>query len=308
MQCTDVTRQELLVLDAWLKSDPAHAEAYARMNKVSHLGLKLREHPEETARLGAYQRLRAAEHAENAAAPRLYALRWAAAAVIGIVIATLAAIHWPESRTHYVVGHGEQRHVTLPDGSRMTVNTNSEVKVLFDPAARIIALPRGEAFFEVAQNKTRPFIVRAGETEIRALGTKFNVHRENTRTEVLVAEGHVRVLSTRDATIEPRDLFPGDQLQLETSTRTASVTTVDAARETSWVSGMVAFEDTPLDQVVSEINRYIRKPFIITAPQLSTIRLTGRFRTGDMESVKFALRDRFGIEAMENEREIRLGQ
>jgi len=302
VQCADVTRQELLVLDDWLKADPHHAEDYARVNEIGHLGLKLREHRDELARLQGYQRLRQAERLETHSTPRSHAWRWFAAAVTACTLVVLIAAFWlhATSTNRYVVRHGEQRQVRLSDGSRMVVNTDSEVKVLYDQTARLVSLPRGEVFFEVAKNPVRPFIVRAGDTEIRAIGTKFSVRREGLETEVIVTDGRVRVSREGDTVSQALDLTPGNRLLIAPTLAAPRLARVDAQRATSWTAGTVEFEDAPLEQVVREVNRYTKKAFVIADPALNAIRLTGRFRVGDMESVKFALRDRFGISATED--------
>jgi transmembrane sensor len=310
VQCADVTRQELLVLDDWLKADPRNAEDYARVNKIGHLGLRLREHRDELARVQGYQRLRESERLEVDAMRGRHRWRWATATAACCAFVVLTVVFWPGrvSGDRYVAGHGEQRQVTLPDGSRMVVNTDSEVNVRYDAMARRVSLPHGEAFFEVAKHPTRPFIVRAGDTEIQAIGTKFSVRRDGAETEVVVTEGRVRVSREGGRATDVRELSPDHRLQVDLKTATAHIVAVNAARATAWAAGTVEFEDAPLDEVVRELNRYTAKTFIVAEPALSGIRLTGRFRVGDMESVKFALRDRFGISAAEDFKEIRLAR
>jgi transmembrane sensor len=306
VQCADVSRQELLVLDAWLKSDPRNAEDYARFNKIGHLGLKMRENRGEVMRLRGYRRLRDSERLAAEAATWFQPRRWVPAACACGLLAVLVYWRYSESGDRYVVGHGSQRQIELSDGSRMTINTDSEVRVLYDQAARVIVLPRGEAFFEVAQNPSRPFIVRAGSTEIRALGTTFSVRQNDLATEVTVTEGRVRVSRIGDAATDAHELAPRHHLLLSAATGATQIETVDAARETAWASGTLEFEDAPLRQVVREVNRYTAKTFVIADADLEKIRLTARFRIADAESLKFALRERFEIRAEENSREILL--
>lgn len=307
-QCSDVTRQELLVLNEWLKADPANAEDYARVNKIAYLGLVLREHRSELAKLHGYQRLLNKERLETTSLTQWRPLQWAAASLVCGILTISAVAYWQfSSRDRYVVQHGEQRSVTLSDGSHMVVNTDSEVKVLYDDTARIIVLPRGEAFFDVAKIPDRPFIVRAGDMQIQAIGTKFSVRREGADTRVVVTAGRVRVSRDSGSGADTRDLVPGQQLQVgSTASELPQVVRVDAKRMTSWSSGAIEFEDATLSDVVSEVNRYTSKRFVIVDPALKQIRLTGQFKVGDMKSVQFALRDRFGIEAKEGEDQIRL--
>lgn len=308
VQSPDVTREELLVLDAWLKSDPRHADAYARAAKIGHLGLRLREHRDELARLEGYQRLKVAERGEIRSGARAGVLRWAALTTGCIVLAVSVTLFWPRSPSAeiYVAGHGEQRKVTLTDGSRMVVNTDSEARVRYDDAARVVELPKGEAFFEVAKSAQRPFIVRAGSTQVQAIGTKFSVSRSSHEIRVIVTEGRVRVSHVDGAVTPARELTPGQELRVGGTALAPQVAPVNAERETSWASGTVEFDDAPLTRVVEEVNRYTAKAFVISSPALNDIRLSGRFQVGDTESVRFALQDRFGIVATEKETEIRL--
>lgn len=308
VQCSDITRQELLVLNTWLKADPENAEAYARINKIAYLGLVLRERRHELAKLHGYQRLLTAERSEASGITQRRPLRWAAASLACSILAIVAVTYWQTaSMDRYVVRHGEQRSVTLSDGSHMVVNTDTEVRVLYDRTARVIALPRGEAFFDVARVPDRPFIVRAGDMRIQALGTKFSVRHDGTDTTVVVTAGRVRVSRDGNKDAAAQDLFPGEQLQLNPrAPEAAQIVRVDAERITSWSSGAIEFEDATLSEVVSEVNRYTSKRFVIGDPELNRIRLSGQFRIGDMESVKFALRDRFDIETTESKDQIRL--
>jgi transmembrane sensor len=299
VQSADVTRDELLVLDSWLKADPKNADAYARVAKVGHLAMRLREHREEVARLAGYQRLRVAERAQRASRqPRRSIWSYVAAACLIVVLLVTFLLRSPPDNV-YVAKHGEQRNVTLADGSHMLVNTESEARVRFDRKVRVVELPRGEAFFEVTKIPSRPFIVRAGNIEVRAVGTKFSVRRDAREVRVVVTEGRVRV-SRMEGSAGSQDLSPGHALSVPAAGQTLvpEQLAVNAERETAWASGTVEFENAPLAQVVRELNRYTTKPFVVADPALEEIHLSGRFKVGDMESVQFALKDRFGIEAV----------
>jgi transmembrane sensor len=216
----------------------------------------------------------------------------------------------------YASQQGEQRQVALPDGSRMIVNTASEAVVAFTRAERTIRLGRGEAFFEVAKDHTRPFVVRTETAEVRAVGTKFSVRTENGETRVVVIEGRVQVVQRKDAevsrmgdgspTAEGLELAPGRKATVVDAH--LYVAAVDAARETAWTSGNVEFDDAPLVDVLTDLNRYLRKPFVVDDSSLGAIRLTGRFRVGDIESVKYVLQGRFKVSAVEDVAAIHLSR
>ena len=312
VQSENVTRHELLALDEWLKADPRNADAYARVNKISHLGLMLRDHPEERAILNTYR------HAPEGSSrrpifksrpswnPRLAFAGACAVIIFGTALVTSNLAPWPN---HYVAGKGEMRQVSLNDGSRMIVNTDSEVKVRYGDRERVIDLVRGEAYFEVAKDPKRPFIVRTDDARVRAVGTKFTVRYLVRATEVLVAEGRVEVV--RDApesnpgTVE---LMPGHRAVVSESQAALQVAAVDVARATAWTTGKVEFEDATLADVIRDVNRYSTKEFVIADPSLEGIRLTGRFRLGDTDSVKFALSNRFDIVATEDKGLIHLSR
>jgi transmembrane sensor len=316
VQSSDVTRRELLALDSWLKADPRNAEAYARVNKISHLGLMLRDYPEERSRLRGYSKLR-----ESVAPYRprnLAQWHWATAggaAAFGAIAALsfLLAPAFFTSSIEYASGRGEQRQVALADGSRMLVNTESEVRVDFTGRERAIELARGEAFFEVAKDATRPFVVRTASAEVRAIGTKFTVRRLDSDTEVIVTEGRVQVrrdgkTTSSAAATQPVAVVPGHLARVGSTSQPVQVASIDAARATAWTVGNVEFEEATLAEVIRDVNRYAAREFLIDDPSLADIRLTGRFRLGDIESVKFALRDRFDIAATEDKGVIRLSR
>jgi transmembrane sensor len=213
----------------------------------------------------------------------------------------------------YASGRGEQRQVTLTDGSRMVVNTDSEVKVDFDARERTLDLLRGEAYFEVAKDPARPFVVRAGNATVRAIGTKFSVRRDANETEVVVTEGRVQVLregagAPAGSEVGPIDLVPGNHATINPAEPVVRIASVDVTRVTAWTSGNVEFDEDTLAEVIRDVNRYTAKAFVIDDPSLNEIRLTGRFRVGDVESVKSALKHRFDIISVEDGRAIRLSR
>ena len=324
VQCPDVTRQEFVALDEWLKADPRNAEDYARVNKIAHLGLKLRDHPEARARLFDYPvpQPAPAAAAKDWNSPFVWGRGswWGARTIAGIASACLvvfvAIALVPELSPfspRYASGRGEQRQVTLPDGSRMTVNTDSEVRVSFDERERNLDLLRGEAYFEVTKDPARPFVVRAGLAHVRAVGTKFSVRRDVNATEVVVTEGKVQVVREGAASMVGPDsgpivLTPGDSAKIVAAEPAVQVASIDVARATAWTAGNVEFDEATLADVIRDVNRYTSKEFVIDDPSLNEIRLSGRFRVGDIESVKSALKNRFEIVPFDDGNVIRLSR
>lgn len=176
----------------------------------------------------------------------------------------------------------EQKVVRLPDGSRVHLNVDSQVKLAFRDGERRLTLTRGEAFFDVAHDAKRPFIVMVDGAQVRALGTKFDVRRRNGGVQVTLLQGSVRV-SPDKARGAPVVLRPNQQALL---TRGAAIRTaaIDATRTTSWTTGRLVFRDTPLAAAVAEVNRYSAQKVELDGAGLGAQPVSGFFDVGDAES------------------------
>ena len=187
----------------------------------------------------------------------------------------------------YTSDIGKRRTIPLPDGSTITLNTNSQVMVTFTEGRRLIRLVRGEALFDVAHNPQRPFIVLAGERRVTALGTFFEVRVDADRTRVVLVNGHVVVdrgseqgQSSSSKAGEPVLLEPGQGF-IAQSGRAQRVFKVDLKRELLWRSGFVQFDDESLGRAIAEINRYTSLPIELSPDGVANLRVSGVFRTDD---------------------------
>lgn len=189
---------------------------------------------------------------------------------------------------------GEQRLIVLEDGSRVRLNTDSQLKVHFRAHERDLALARGEAFFEAAHDATRPFLVTADGTRVRALGTRFDVRREPGRVQVTLLEGRVTVANPagRAATLAP------NQQVTATPDGLSPTRTVDAAEAAGWTTGRLTFRAVPLATALAEVNRYAARKIVLDAPAALAARpVTGTFETGDTEAFVAAARSLFDLRA-----------
>ena len=201
---------------------------------------------------------------------------------------------------------GERASVTLDDGSIVTLNTNSKVQVAFSEKRRDVTLLKGQAFFQVAKDKAHPFIVTAGDREVIAVGTEFEVGLEMQGVRVALVEGRVNVrkalpgsMRLTDAPewpVEQTMLEPGEQLFAAT-TGTVSVKPVKVAELLSWREGRVRFDDTPLSEAVAEMNRYSKSPITIADPHIADLKISGAFRTGQPKSFVTAITEVFPVRA-----------
>lgn len=181
----------------------------------------------------------------------------------------------------YTTNGTEQRVVLLKDGSRVHLNVGSQVKVAFTPNERRLFLSRGEAFFDVAHDTQRPFIVQADGAGVRAVGTKFDVRREPGQLQVTLVEGVVRV--QRNSSADTWTLTPNQQLILSGDKAVKRAST-DALRTTSWTTGRLIFNKTPLAAAVAEVNRYSDRKIELDGPDVGDRLLDGAFNIGDTDA------------------------
>ncbi len=200
--------------------------------------------------------------------------------------------------------------VLLADGSRVYINTSSQLRVKFAPNLRRVELAAGEAFFEVTKDPARPFVVAVGGSEVTVVGTKFAVRQDGSQTSVVVTEGKVNVVPQvgrhTEAVPDKVALLPGDALRFDARQQRVQVAQVDSEAATTWRNGSISFDNATLEEVIAEVNRYTQKPFVLEDEALKAVRLSGRFRVGDTESVVFALKDGFGVEAVTGEERVGL--
>jgi transmembrane sensor len=183
---------------------------------------------------------------------------------------------------------GENRTFELRDGSRVSVGGKSLLLVTFAASRRDVSLERGEAFFSVAKDRTRPFTVRAGHTDVIAVGTAFNVRRTGERVVVAVAEGVVEVApgaaneggvvasSRRTDAGATAQLRAGEKAIVEGGgSRMAQFSHVDATQVDGWRSGRLQYENEPLASVVADLSRYSLRRIAIDDSRVATLRVTG---------------------------------
>jgi transmembrane sensor len=286
--------EEQRELDAWLGSDTRHLGAYVRA-RAQWIDLD-----RLAALYGPVRAQRRSPSRESQSVTSFFARRRlvaAAIAGIGVFGGTLSWTILRRGREGYSSGIGEVRRIALADGSSVVLNTNSEVIVELTPQRRDIRLVRGEALFEVAHVKSRPFVVRAHDTGVRAVGTAFAVRLEGTQVDVTVTEGVVEVaelesLSTAVAEDMPtasvggvRRVVAHERAVIPPAGPPAvqSMAPDEAQRRLAWRDGMVSFDGESLRMAVAEINRHNRRQIVIDDPSLASVPVVGVFRTSDIE-------------------------
>ncbi|QRY80583.1 FecR family protein [Pseudomonas sp. PDNC002] len=268
-------------LQAWLNSDPAHADAWARLQRG----------------LGApYDNLRrmpgAADLLLHQHSTRRQLLRSMAGLGLlgGGLWLTASSAPVRDLLADLRTGTGERRDFYLNDGSRLSLNAGSAVDLSFDANQRLILLRRGELVIQVAPDAQRPLIVRSAQGEARALGTRFLVSQEEHATRVVVLEHSVRVsLASLD---EWRDLAEGDAALLDAG----SIRPLrDQASRADWLRGQLSVTDEPLDAVVDALRPYL-PGYVRVEPRARSLRVQGVFPLDRPEHALAALQETLPLE------------
>lgn len=226
---------------------------------------------------------------------RKKALLPAAVVATVLVVAAVGVFVWLPSRDLYTTAVGEQEVVRLADGSDVTLDTDTRLRVRFVRSERQILLERGQALFVVAHDADRPFRVSAGDTVVTALGTTFDVRRDPAGARVTLVVGSVAVTDGKSADARSWRLAPGQQVR--TATPDASPLAVDATQATSWSERRLIFRSTPLREAVAEVNRYLPHKIVLDAGSAEDVAVNGVFTTGDREAFVAAATDLFGLSA-----------
>lgn len=250
---------------------------------------------------------------------------WRIAASVLLILGALAASWWQLARAPvHTADIGEQRMITLDDGSIVRLNSRSQVRVELTSTLRSVQLMAGQAHFEVAKDTSRPFVVRSGDASIRAVGTAFDVYRRiDIGTVVTVVEGQV-VVNSRGTSAPAADpgagraadsgpasevtpVSAGEQVVV---TRTGTIERRDAniAAATSWLRHEMIFSGEPLSVVAEEFNRYTRRTIVIDDPSLAELRINAVFHSTNPESLLKFVRRFEGVVVSEEPSQIRISR
>jgi len=213
---------------------------------------------------------------------------------------------------------GGKQDIILTDGSVLKLNTDTEVEVDYNAERRKIRLIKGEAFFQVAHNPDRPFLVYAGDDVVRAVGTAFRVRRLDEKIEVTVTEGRVELKTEAPhvdvvilvpekneaekspiARIKPIAIGAGESITYMASVQNNTVEKIskrEIERELSWQDGLLEFSETPLDEVITDLSRYTTLKIEIADPELRDLKFGGLFRTDGLSVLFDTLETDFDIE------------
>jgi transmembrane sensor len=316
LQGGEVSLEDTLAWQAWLNESPRNAQAFARIEEVSQV---LRSVPMPLAVPAhelAHDRYDASIPLKDWNEPRVLRPPWfrfGLAALSAGIVFTLATLVWfwqTPRASGFSTAVGENRNITLDDGSTIALGGDTRVEVALSAGLRAIRLARGEALFTVAKDPDRPFKVRVGDATIVALGTAFNVQLGSDRAIVSVTEG--RVLVEPVAHFLPVTVLQEFRPKLRRVRVDAGQQTIagsagieeptaveDPAAATAWRTGRLAFRLQPLRYVLEDVNRYAQKPIVLEGDGLGDIVITGTVERDKISGWIASLERAFDVEANE---------
>ncbi len=305
------TNEDEAALQAWLGADTGHRVAFLRLQAAWSESDRLQALAAGWRQSGppprGYWTTPAGERIELAprAATRRTRLPHVAAAAVLLITCTLATgLGWRAynrvDSAHLQTALGATGTLPLADGSQAILASDSRIDVRLSRKQRHIALEQGEAFFSVAKDPNRPFVVAAGGHDVVAVGTRFSVRRDGPDLRVVVTEGTVRLESrATGSAARPASLLPAGSIAIVhgEDVLLRSVALEDAERLLDWRQGLLAFRDTTLAEAAAEFNRYNARKLVIGDAEAGALRIGGSFRADNATAFVRLLEQGFPVRA-----------
>lgn len=309
--------------DEWLAVSPIHKVEFLRMEYAWEESLRLKALGAGVQSMKAPRPGRwvlsalirggvAGRSSRTPAAPAMRRLRVPMALAATILIC-VAATAWITS-SYYAGRHsttvGQLSQIAMADGSQVTLNTDTVVRVVVNAKERRVELERGEAFFKVAKDPSRPFIVTAGERRVIAVGTQFSVRREGTDAQIVVTEGTVRIETGEAASVSQAPSLPAGSVAhaSQAGTSIQSRPLAQAEELLSWRTGILVLHDMTLAEAAVEFNRYNSRKIVIRDPLIGAMHISGSFRATNAEAFARLLERGYPLQVDTRDADITLTQ
>lgn len=277
-----VDAEQYRSFEAWLNEHPQHHDEFQLLQGLW-----------TAADLLPAPRLKALCETPPARRERRPLLRYAVAAsmvAVALGLGLFSGLNHPAGYSaEFATAPGERKHVALPDGSVIDLNSRSRLQVRFEKDRRLIELTEGEAMFSVEHDTSRPFVVEAGSGKVTVTGTRFDVRRDVTQTRVAVEQGTVKVQGRDAADADFISLTAGLGTRIDAQGKVAPAYAVNPAELTAWRSGKLVFNNASLSEVVEEVSRYRDKPLTVANPTVANLRLTSVFKSDNTDALLKAL-------------------
>jgi len=274
------TADDQAAFEAWMDESPAHMMAYWRLESVWG----------RADRLSALRKT-SSEPKQPGKARRVgpfVAFGVVGLSLLGLVIAGGLSYLRPNNAVTYETAVGGHKILTLADGSKIELNTNTRIRLTADDTQRKVWLDRGEAYFQIRHDAAHPFVVVAGNRQVIDVGTAFSIRREPGRLQVTLTEGRARLeptesdTGTKSVVLTPGDVAVATREGIALATRPLPELTDQLA----WRRGLLAFDSTPLAEVAAEFNRYNRQKVTVVGADVRNVEVGGHFRATNVDAFK----------------------
>jgi transmembrane sensor len=305
----ELTTAERSELNTWLAISPTHEKQLKRLaqlwDKMSEVGKRSSIQEESIKKLKKrdFLGLQLAQITYKTAALATLVL------AIPLLFYLQGMLENTKKNGQYFTKIGEQKNIILTDGSEVLLNTNSIIEVTYSRDKRNITLFQGEANFGVAPDKSRPFTVKAGTGDIRALGTNFSVRLDGNLVNVLISHGTVRVRAKENIDEAPHTYQTGHRSRNEVIVGAGNSVVFDDVEVESveqksdeiltkklyWIKGYLSFDDEPLSEVIAELSRYTSLNIVIADESIRSIKVGGFYPIDNLETVFTTLELNLGL-------------
>lgn len=289
----------------WINQSPEHYKMYQSVDRAWYIAGMAKDDPvlEKTRPRPDVQSDEASEPSEELEVLEPLELvpaglrRWRLFANLAAILLTVGIS--TTILTEYLIGQrtqsvqafqtemGQRTTITLPDGTIVKLDSETAMRFTNLPKERHVELVRGRAYFKVAKDASRPFIVDAKGQRVRAIGTAFEVSIDSGVVAVVLAEGKVRVEEAGKPNLST-DMTPGRQLTINSNRRWV-LNNVDVKKETGWTEGRLIFMHDPLSKAIAEVNRYSTRKLTFKDEAIPAKEIVGVFPAGDVEGFIRAL-------------------
>lgn len=281
----DMPEDQLMAYVTWMEADPRNAAEFHRLDQAWIVADVADGHIRDRAVQSAWSDVMGFSWLKPGSRFGWGPAVAVACSIVLIAVFVFSGVFTPTQQLTIVTAVGEQRDVELPDGTTLSLNTESELIVDYSRDVRTVRLVQGQAFFNVASNPGRPFIVQLNEGNVEVVGTTFDVLKKPDGFSVTVLEGRVAV--SPGQAVAPNGniktlILKGNQ-RTDVSLREASLeaVSVDAEAATSWQAGQLVFRGAPLSEVLSELGRYTEQDLRLADAEMETIEFTGVLKIED---------------------------
>ena len=270
-----------LAFEAWLDASPANLLAYdsavALWTELDGMAADLSKHLDAALPTRSWPNWTPAP-----------TRRWSLAGGLAAAVLAVVVVPWADltaQTTVYQTAHGERKTVTLADGTRIDMNAGSRLSVKLGSHKRQVVMDDAQAVFDVAADKSRPFVITAGDRTVTVVGTQFDVRHRDGRTAVTVARGIVEVAPSADAKGKTYRLLKGARLDHIEGSSASQVSMVAPDEVLGWRQGRLIYRSQPLDVVASDLNRYVSTPLKFRDHKTAQMKFSGVLVLDDERAV-----------------------